>query len=350
MAQEKHYEMQWDCQFCGTPKLLGKTHRFCPNCGAPQDPDARYFPKEEDKVAVEDHVFVGKDVICPACGGLNSADAHNCGNCGSPLEAGERARTATDGFTAGAVPVGERDVAQEQFEREMSAAGITTNAAEKKRRGSNLIGGLVMIGVLLVCGGGFWLFSQTQAVVVTAAEHTWEREIRIEQFQAVRDEAWRDQVPSAAYRVSCNERERDTRRVQTGEECRTERRDNGDGTFTERQVCEPTYRNEPIMDDWCSYTIDRWAYERSVTTDGRGVSPAPEWGRVNLACTGERLNCEREAGREERYTVTFRGDGERHTCTFPLSEWQNITPDSRWTLEVRRFATGALCDTLQRAG
>jgi len=55
--------MLWDCEFCGTKKLLGKTHRFCPNCGAQQDPKARYFPSDEEKVAVKDHVYVGVDKI-----------------------------------------------------------------------------------------------------------------------------------------------------------------------------------------------------------------------------------------------------------------------------------------------
>ena len=55
----KHYEMLWDCAYCATPKLLGKSHRHCPKCGAPQDPERRYFPADSEKVAVEDHVPVG---------------------------------------------------------------------------------------------------------------------------------------------------------------------------------------------------------------------------------------------------------------------------------------------------
>ena len=47
------YQMLWDCKFCGTQKLLGVTHRHCPNCGAAQDPERRYFPAEADMVALE---------------------------------------------------------------------------------------------------------------------------------------------------------------------------------------------------------------------------------------------------------------------------------------------------------
>ena len=49
MADEKSYEMFWDCEYCGSSKLLGITHRHCPNCGAPQDPEKRYFPPDEEK-------------------------------------------------------------------------------------------------------------------------------------------------------------------------------------------------------------------------------------------------------------------------------------------------------------
>jgi hypothetical protein len=38
----KTYEMLWDCGYCATRALLGKSHRFCPSCGAPQDPIERY--------------------------------------------------------------------------------------------------------------------------------------------------------------------------------------------------------------------------------------------------------------------------------------------------------------------
>ena len=47
------YEMLWNCQFCGTKKLLAKTHKHCPNCGGAQDPRWRFFPSDAEKVAVE---------------------------------------------------------------------------------------------------------------------------------------------------------------------------------------------------------------------------------------------------------------------------------------------------------
>lgn len=356
MAQEKHYEMLWDCQFCGTNKLLGKTHRFCPNCGAPQNPDARYYPSDEDKVAVEDHVLVGKDKICPACDGLNAASAHNCGNCGAPLDEAARARTLEEqsrGEGEQFDSSGSRDVQGEQFEREMAAAGIEAKAqsAPATPKKGFVQGWMLALPIVLLFGAGVFLFTRTEEQSVVVSGHEWAREIRVEEYQAVRESAWQESVPAAAYNESCRREQRGTNRIPDGEDCRTVRRDNGDGTFSERRECTTRYREEPVYDQRCDYTIDRWVYERSVETNGRGLSPSPRWGNVNLQCANQnRRGCEREAGRSERYIVAFRGDGNTYECSFPQREWENIRVESRWTIEVRSFVPGdsALCDTLQR--
>lgn len=97
---ERTYEMLWDCHYCGTKRLLGLTHRHCPECGAAQDPTWRYFPADEDKVAVQDHVHHGADLICPACRAPAGTAARCCGNCGSPLEGGGRVRQRVDQVAA----------------------------------------------------------------------------------------------------------------------------------------------------------------------------------------------------------------------------------------------------------
>ncbi len=61
VSTEPVYEMLWDCRHCGSKKLLGLTHRHRPQCGAPQNPSERYFPSEDEKVAVQNHVYYGAD-------------------------------------------------------------------------------------------------------------------------------------------------------------------------------------------------------------------------------------------------------------------------------------------------
>ena len=98
MSDGKTYEMMWDCGACGTPKLLAKSHKHCPTCGSPQDATWRYFPPDDEKVAVEDHVFMGKDRICGACGSPNAAQAKFCGSCGSDLDDAKEAQTRTGDY------------------------------------------------------------------------------------------------------------------------------------------------------------------------------------------------------------------------------------------------------------
>lgn len=348
MSQEKHYEMLWDCQFCGATKLLGKTHRFCPNCGAPQNADARYFPPDDEKIAVEDHEYVGADKICPACDALNAASAVHCGNCGAPLDSANAVRTINDGATLEADEVEQlrqsRDVMGEKFQRDMKAAGVTTG--EKKKKGNGLWIGLLLLAV--VCGGIFWMFSQTRQEAVIASAHAWEREIQIEEYRTVRDGAWQNSVPSGAFNRSCSQRQSGTERIPDGQDCRTVRRDNGDGTFSERQECTTRYREEPVYSTWCDYSINRWVQTRTVRTTGTSLSNTPAWGVVQLKCTGQQLGCEREAGRTERYEVTFTdsASAENYTCDFPQAQWQNIRLESAWEMEVRQFMGGAMCETL----
>src|SRR6185369_3264457 len=88
---EKTYQMLWDCTYCNQKKLLGLSHRFCANCGAPQNAALRYYPSDAEKVAVEDHHYAGADMGCPACQHYNSRLANNCVNCGGPLAGGKEA-------------------------------------------------------------------------------------------------------------------------------------------------------------------------------------------------------------------------------------------------------------------
>src|SRR5512145_2433987 len=180
---ERIYEMLWDCKFCDSKKLLGKTHRFCPNCGAAQDASWRYFPSDAEKVAVQDHVYVGADRVCPACSSLSSASAQFCGACGSPLDQaqavqilGERVKNSGEHFEA--------EDLDARRQREMMAAASGVPLAEStprkglKRWQIIALGmvGLVVVGVLAAI---FW----TREVTGVVVDYRWERDIRVEEFK-----------------------------------------------------------------------------------------------------------------------------------------------------------------------
>src|SRR5688572_26936927 len=80
------FEMLWDCEFCETKGLLGKSQRHCPECGGKQNPDKRYFPPPDREIRIDGHKYEGADFVCPSCQAAVGAAAKNCTNCGSPLD------------------------------------------------------------------------------------------------------------------------------------------------------------------------------------------------------------------------------------------------------------------------
>lgn len=343
------YEMIWDCKFCGSQNLPAKSHKFCPTCGAAQDPVTRRFPSDSEKIAVQDYVARGADLICASCSTPNHGDSQFCQQCGAPLENAVRAQTVgvqrkRDGeaFAAGEV----REVDKERHESEMARVGVTKSASTGSNRTLYIIGGVVALIIIAIAVAVFW--KREASAYVTG--HEWERSIAIESLNQVDDSAWCDSMPSDAYSVSRRREERSTNRVRDGETCEVQRVDQGDGTFREQRVCSPTYREEPVYDDRCYYTVDRWQEERTVDAVGVSVGDAPVWPDVNLQRTGNCIGCEREGNRNEHYTLLLRSGENVYRCDVPFTDWQNADIESTWTLNFSVVTGQPDCGSLKPAG
>lgn len=310
------FQMLWDCPFCGTAGLLGLTHRHCPSCGAPQDETKRYFPDESQAVAVDDHRFVGADRECPSCGTPMAASAAHCGSCGSPMD--EAAVVAR---------VGEAKPPPPKPKRSLKGP---------------LIGVAMVIFVLV------FAFTRKKEVELEVVDHRWERSVAVERFGPRSETAWCDQMPSDARSVSRSREVRDHKQVPDGETCSTVNVDQGDGTFKRVEQCQPKYRQEPIYDDRCSFTVDRWAVERTDRLNG-GWSDPPTWPEPSIRA-GSCVGCERLGARSEAWTVVLQGPEDRHDCDVDAARWKAMVPGSPWTGQVRRLTGGLLCDGLRFAG
>lgn len=341
------YQMLWDCPFCDSKGLLGVTHRHCPSCGAAQDPKRRYFPAEDQKVKLEDHRFTGADKVCANCGTPNGVAANNCGNCGSSLE-GAKAAGTLDSRVAGAARSGtlaEAEKARKLAERQ-AMNQPPPEPPKKKGRGCLILIGLVIFGLMgFFCLNAFW--KKDASFEVTG--HAWSRSIDIEVFGPDKADGWCDAMPSGAYDVSKSEKERSKNKVQDGEECHTKQVDQGDGSFKEVEECKPKYREEPVMDDWCRYTVDRWKKDREEKATGNSLSDAPSWPNPSSR-GGSSVGSEREGSRHETYTVKLKEpDGSTTSCDLPEARWKGMAVGSRWKGKVGALSGDVDCSGLEPA-
>ena len=266
----------WDCKYCGHKKLLGITHRFCGGCGAPQDPNARYFPPDNEKVAVQNHPYVGADVACPACRQPMSRAAACCTNCGSPIDKGvEVARRADVVLPApGALPAGGMPFGGAPspggvpFQGAPFSAGGATPQTPKKSSSTwifALLGGVLFVIVSMFLVAVFW----KREGVFEVTGHSWERSIAIERRDAVRKSTWCDDVPSGARVLGRHEEQKGTKKEADGQECGMRKKDLGNGSYKEVKECKPKYKDVPVMEDKCDIEVIEWRNARTLAERGR---------------------------------------------------------------------------------
>jgi hypothetical protein len=331
---EAVYEMMWDCRYCGQKKLLGLSHRHCPNCGAPQDPDKRYFPPENEKIAVKDHPFVGADLSCHSCNQLMSRAVKCCPHCGAPVGAGTDVRRVAD------VVVPDPN-APPGFQAGVAAAPAPTKSSSTIFIVLGLLGALVVVGILVAV-----LWKKDGAYVV--AGRSWERDIAIERYDTARQSAWCDSPPTGGKEVARHKEQRGTDKVQDGQTCQTRKKDQGNGTYKEVKECTPKYKDQPVMADKCDYDVTQWKTSR--TASEHGADDAPRWPQTALVHTGTCLGCEREGTRTEKYTVDFvdAKGGKTGSCDLPEAKWSSFTKGGRYKGQSRVLTGGIDCDGLVR--
>ena len=344
-TSEKTYEMLWDCKFCGQKKNLGLTHRFCPGCGAPQDPAARYFPSDAEKIAVQDHPFFGADVACPACKAANSKNAKCCTQCGSPLDRAASVRTRQD--QVGTAFAGE-SVADAR--RDFGAPGMpqAMPAPPAPKRGFSPLFVVIPVVVLGVVAVGLFLLLRTRAGAFSVTAKTWDRAVDVEQLAIDRGSSWCDSLPAGARTLGRHSEQRSTRQVPDGETCVTRRKDQGNGTFKEIKECTPKTKSEPVLDDKCDYEANAWKVERTAKAHGTASDP-PAWPSTNLGRAGcASLGCEREGKRTESYalTLTEPKTGEASSCTLDAAKWAGFSVGGRCEGKIGAITGHIDCDSL----
>ena len=342
------YQMLWDCKYCGTKKLLGVTHKFCPSCGAAQDANARYFPSDEEAIAVEDHEYTGADKKCGNCGTANAAKAEFCTQCGSPMKDAKTVSLRSEQATAEGTAFAADSKADAKKDFEAQKAGLTGAAAAggEEPPTSNkkwyIIGGVAGAAVVALIAG----FFMSRPVEVKVESHNWERVVKVESYKGRSESAWCSSMPYDAYMVIRKREVSSTNQVADGETCDTVRVDKGNGTFKKERRCKTKYKSVPVYSDKCYYRVNRWGHERDLIAKG-GLNDQVAWPAVNIRA-GTCLGCEREAGRSESFNLVLaqvKKPDKKHNCSYPESKWRAIPDGAVKKIEVRMVG-GAKCDTL----
>ncbi len=345
---EGTYEMLWDCKYCGTQKLLGKTHRFCPKCGAAQDPEWRYYPSDDEKVAVQDHVYVGVDHACPACGTLQAANVEFCTRCGAPQTNAARVKVQQARISSQAFGADDLSLRQQrEFDAATGRQSLASQSLSKGGPDKKLIIGLAVVGIALL---GFLLYAlfATREASVTATDFTWERVVVVEELVPVPGKVACNAVPIGAYNIVSRVEQIGSRQVPDGETCTNRQVDQGDGTFRSERVCVPKYRSEPVYGEMCTFFTNQWRDDRSETASGvRGTEPY--WPQVKLAREGNCVGCERIGGQFETFNVKFTDtDGKTFVCEVPKALWDETAVNTKFKVRVRQIGGAPDCNSLAR--
>jgi hypothetical protein len=264
---------------------------------------------------------------CDHCNAACSRRAHNCGRCGAEL--GEAAQVQPHGDTSAAILLPSSRAVPPP--RPLWKLLVPTAA-------------LLLVAVTVV----LLVWKKDQKLVV--AGHSWRRTVSIERFAPVMQSAWCNELPSGASDVTRRSEQRGTKQVADGEDCQIRKKDRGDGTFEEERACTPRFKQEPVFEQKCEFSILKWSSVRQeIAQAERG--DAPRWPSVTLArsgCSG--VGCEREGARSEQYTVVFRDTrGEEYRCDLDQKAWSSYVEGQRYAGRLRALTGSLDCGSLQGA-
>jgi hypothetical protein len=296
-------EGKWRCTYCSSVNRGAEL--ACSGCGATREKDVTFFLEDEAPEVTDAALLktarAGADWLCQFCQTSNRPDAGHCVQCGAEK---------------GSAPSREvRDVPQAP-----PPPAEARPAAAPRRRSSGCGFVLALVGLLFLgfCGWGVWRSLRKTEEAVRVSAHEWSRAVKIEALRTVRESAWEGELPPGARVVARTRAVHHTEQVQTGtQRVKVGTRDLGNGFFEDVYEERPVYRSRDVYAQRLTYEVERWTLAKNL--EARGGDRRPRWPDVRLA------RGEREAGREQRYTVVLRGRRE-YRLDLPEQRWAALEP------------------------
>ena len=369
----------WDCHYCGTTGI-GGSKRECPNCGKARDENTKFYmnPNEKHYVPKEKaaHINRNPDWICKYCGSLNSDNNKSCSSCGSirtedNLNYFENHKKKTnedsynsEGTNSQTYHEAHTDKHSNYYDNKTTSPHTSRdNQSHNSRKPFPIHIILIVLVGLIAISGLIYLFIPKEQEL-TIQDFSWKRNINIERYQTVNENGWN--LPTGArlqytnwefhhYEQVLDHYETKTKQVARErlvgyEEYVTGHRDLGNGYFEEitssRPVYEtyyetetyqePIYRDEPIYQIKYYYEIDKWLYERTVTTQGNDKEPY--WGNTFLNSD------ERVSSKNETYYIIGTDKKEKvYTVTLSFDDWNSLSIGQKVKLKIS-FGHGTIVD------
>ena len=390
----KIVEGLWDCKYCKS-KGIGGSKRECPHCGKPRDTDTKFYMPGTITYVEEgeaNEVSRNPDWVCRFCDCLNPDKVDVCISCGASrtaenLDYFENQNKKEQESKSSSVITEEPRADPNDSHEEMKDANVPENnivspmdnSEENKQyslfdkcknfagNAASVVGDflfdsgpvlLVIALVALIIGGIIFLaVPRTRTVTV---DHTyWEQTIEIERYQTVDESGW--SLPQNArlhesrreiyeYEQVLDHYEDKTRqlakqRVDHYEERVVGYKDLGNGYFEEQtervpvyetyyeteHYQEPVYRSEPVYKTKYYYEIDKWLYDRALTTSG--IDSEPYWADTSKLKSDERTST-------QKGNYTFRGTdekGDSKEYTAKYSDWSDLNAGDEITIKVSVF-------------
>lgn len=226
---------------------------------------------------------------------------------------------------------------------------------------------IVLATILMIVG--FIYLLKPKTIEITVTDIMWEYVINIQRYQTVEDSDW--ELPSGArllyeqeeftgkYEKVLDHTEIKTREVEKQKiigykDNVVGLEDLGNGflveiidddnpipiyeTYYETEEYEDlVYRKDPIYATKYYYEIDKWLYERNITTSASDKSPY--WGEVTLNSD------ERVSGEVEKYYIIgFDEDGNEEKILLSFDDWIDVEINDVLKIKISMFGKGEIVE------
>ena len=356
-------EMIWTCPNCGA-KNPGSV-RVCKSCGSPMGEDVK-FEQLTDASMIKDEEVIkkaeqGPDIYCAYCGNRNPAGSKICSRCGADLSEGHEREHGSQhsahlNETENTEPVicPSCGAANPSGALKCKACGTPLNVSTQKEeipenvepvrkngggRGClfiilaillfGLLGMLMMNGCGSDGGPGINYVQSTPVpnsfVNAVVSAQNWTTSVQVIGPVPSKSSAWKDQVPSDAENLRCEDRLRHTYDDEVKgsvEVCGTPYAiDMGNGY--EQFVQDCVYQ---VYEPYCEYTV----YKAGVieTRRANGSGPNPELPFIESKYS--------TGNQSASYTISLRDESGHEYQLTPrnLSEYRSFTVGDEYSLEV----------------